>query len=77
MSKVITLAAINFCYIVGNQGIGIWVPQLVKSFGLTNLQVGFVAMSCFFLIASLLIIALHFMACIHEVSLPVDQAAGQ
>jgi MFS family permease len=40
--RVITLAAINFCYIVGNQGIGIWIPQVVKGFGLTNLQVGFV-----------------------------------
>ncbi|WP_158930502.1 MFS transporter [Acidisphaera sp. S103] len=40
--RVITLCAINFCYIVGNQGIGIWIPQLVKGFGLTNLQVGFV-----------------------------------
>jgi ACS family tartrate transporter-like MFS transporter len=40
--RVMTLAAINFCYIVGNQGIGIWIPQVVKGFGLTNLQVGFV-----------------------------------
>jgi MFS transporter, ACS family, tartrate transporter len=40
--RVITLAAINFCYIVGNQGVSIWIPQLVKGFGLTNLQVGFV-----------------------------------
>jgi ACS family tartrate transporter-like MFS transporter len=40
--RVITLAAINFCYIVANQGVSIWIPQLVKGFGLTNLQVGFV-----------------------------------
>ncbi len=40
--RVITLAAINFCYIVGNQGVSIWIPQLVKGFGLSNLQVGFV-----------------------------------
>jgi MFS transporter, ACS family, tartrate transporter len=40
--RVITLAAINFCYIVANQGVSIWIPQLAKGFGLTNLQVGFV-----------------------------------
>ncbi len=40
--RVITLSAVNFCYIVGNQGIGIWIPQVVKGFGLTNLEVGFV-----------------------------------
>jgi ACS family tartrate transporter-like MFS transporter len=41
--RVLALAAINFCYIVGTYGVGVWLPQLVKGFGLTNFQVGFVA----------------------------------
>lgn len=40
--RVLTLAVVNFCYIVGNSGISIWMPQVVKEFGLSNLQVGFV-----------------------------------
>jgi MFS transporter, ACS family, tartrate transporter len=41
--RVLALAAINFCYIVGTYGVGVWLPQLVKGFGLTNFQVGLVA----------------------------------
>jgi nitrate/nitrite transporter NarK len=55
--------------LVGPSVVG-WTRELTGSFTL-----GFVAMSCFFVIASLLIIALHFTARIHEVSLPVDLPA--
>jgi D-galactonate transporter len=41
--RVLTLALINFCYIVGNSGTSLWLPQVIKEFGLSNLQVGFVA----------------------------------
>jgi ACS family tartrate transporter-like MFS transporter len=41
--RVLILTAINFCYIVGTYGVGVWSPQLIKGFGFTNLQVGFVA----------------------------------
>ena len=61
---------------VGNRGglvgpsiVG-WPRELIGSFTL-----GFVAMSCIFVIASVLIILLHFVARIHEESLPVDQPA--
>lgn len=40
--RVLTLALINFCYIVGTFGVSVWLPQLVKSFGLSNSQVGWV-----------------------------------
>lgn len=40
--RVLTLAFINFCYIVGTSGIGLWMPQVIKEFGLSNLEVGFV-----------------------------------
>jgi MFS family permease len=41
--KVFVLAAINFCCIVGSIGIGIWMPQIIKSLGMGNSTVGFVA----------------------------------
>ncbi len=41
--RVLTLAAINFCYIVGTYGVSVWMPQVIKGFGLSNLAVGFAA----------------------------------
>ncbi len=40
--KVFTLAAINFCCIVGSIGIGMWLPQIIKGMGLASGAVGFV-----------------------------------
>ncbi|UOK36150.1 MFS transporter [Pseudomonas palleroniana] len=40
--KVFTLAAINFCCIVGSVGIGIWLPQIIKSQGISSGALGFV-----------------------------------
>ncbi|KPA99378.1 MFS transporter [Pseudomonas asplenii] len=40
--KVFTLAAINFCCIVGSIGIGIWLPQIIKGLGISNGMVGLV-----------------------------------
>ncbi|SCW85493.1 MULTISPECIES: MFS transporter [unclassified Pseudomonas] len=41
--KVFVLAAINFCCIVGSIGIGIWMPQIIKSLGMENSTVGLIA----------------------------------
>ena len=41
--KLFVLAFINFCGICGSLGVGIWLPQIVKGFGLSNLATGFVA----------------------------------
>ncbi len=41
--KVFVIAGIYFCYIFSSVGIGIWLPQIVKEFGLPNAQVGLVA----------------------------------
>ncbi|PVZ20533.1 MULTISPECIES: MFS transporter [unclassified Pseudomonas] len=41
--KVFILAAINFCCIVGSVGIGLWMPQIIKSMGWANSMVGLVA----------------------------------
>ncbi len=41
-SRVLLLALVYLGLIVGLYGVGLWLPQIVKKFGLTNLQVGFV-----------------------------------
>ncbi|MFF7709183.1 MFS transporter [Pseudomonas sp. NPDC007930] len=41
--KVFVLAAINFCCIVGSVGIGIWMPQIIKSLGMASGTVGLIA----------------------------------
>lgn len=37
---VFTLALINFCGIVGSLGVGIWLPQIIKQFGVEHSMVG-------------------------------------
>ena len=41
--RVFVLAAINFCCIVGSVGIGIWMPQIIKSLGVSSGTVGMIA----------------------------------
>jgi len=41
--RVFALAFINFCCIVGSVGIGIWLPQIVKGFGVSASTVGLIA----------------------------------
>ena len=41
--RVLMLAAVNFCSIIGSLGIGLWLPQIIKQLGLATSVVGFVA----------------------------------
>ncbi|MBV9826474.1 MAG: MFS transporter [Alphaproteobacteria bacterium] len=41
--RVVMLAAIQFGFTLGSYGVGIWLPQILKSHGLTNLTIGFVS----------------------------------
>jgi MFS family permease len=41
--RVLLLTAIQFGYTLGSYGIGIWLPQILKTHGLSNLAVGFVS----------------------------------
>ena len=41
--RVFLFALINFCGIAGSLGVGIWMPQIVKGFGLSYVMTGFVA----------------------------------
>jgi MFS family permease len=40
--RVFALAFINFCCIVGSVGIGLWLPQIVKGFGVSSSMVGLI-----------------------------------
>lgn len=39
--RVLLLGAIYFCLVIGLYGIGFWMPQVIKTFGLSNLETGF------------------------------------
>lgn len=41
--RVWLLAAILFCYIIGILGIGVWLPQILKSHNLSTTQVGWIS----------------------------------
>ena len=41
--RVLTLAVVNFCSIIGSLGIGLWLPQIIRQLGLETSVVGFVA----------------------------------
>jgi ACS family tartrate transporter-like MFS transporter len=41
--RVLVLTGIQFGYTLGSYGIGIWLPQILKTHGLSNLAVGFVS----------------------------------
>jgi MFS family permease len=41
--RVLVLTAICFAFTLGSYGVGIWLPQMLKGHGLSNLGVGFVA----------------------------------
>ena len=38
---VIQLGLVYFCLVVGLYGIGFWMPQVLQTFGLSNLAIGF------------------------------------
>ncbi len=52
---VFVFALINFCFIVGSLGVSIWMPQIVRGFGLSYVATGFVS-ALPYLIASFLML---------------------
>jgi MFS transporter, ACS family, tartrate transporter len=58
--RVLILTAIQFGYTLGSYGVGIWLPQILKTHGLSNLAVGFVsAIPYLFASAAMLVWAAH------------------
>jgi MFS transporter, ACS family, tartrate transporter len=41
--RVLTLAGVQFGFLVGSYGVGVWLPQILKQGDLTNLEIGFVS----------------------------------
>ena len=41
--RVLTLAIINFCSIIGSLGVGLWLPQIMRQLGLSAVEVGLVS----------------------------------
>jgi MFS transporter, ACS family, tartrate transporter len=40
--RVLTFAAVNFLSIIGSSGVGLWMPQIMRTFGFSVVQTGFV-----------------------------------
>jgi MFS transporter, ACS family, tartrate transporter len=58
--RVLILTAIQFSYTLGSYGIGIWLPQILKTHGLSNLAVGYVsAVPYLFASVAMLVWAAH------------------
>ena len=58
--RVLILTAIQFGYTLGSYGVGIWLPQILKTHGLSNLAVGFVsAVPYMFASVAMLVWAAH------------------
>ena len=45
--RVLILAAIQFGFLVGSYGIGIWLPQMLREGNLSNTRIGFVTSACY------------------------------
>ena len=40
--RVLVLAGVQFCFTLGSYGIGIWLPQIVKAYKFSNLEVSLI-----------------------------------
>jgi cyanate permease len=45
--RVLILAGVQFGFLVGSYGVGIWLPQIIKTAQMSNLKVGFVFSGCY------------------------------
>ena len=45
--RVLTLAVVQFGFIVGAYGVGVWLPQIIKAGRFSDLEVGFVTGGCY------------------------------
>ncbi len=54
--RVLVLALLYFCIVVGLYGIGFWMPQVIQTFGRTPLQIGFLV-AIPYLVAAIFMVA--------------------
>ncbi len=50
-ARIYILSLITFCFTVGSYGIGIWLPQILKGHGLSNVATGWVSAIPYFFVA--------------------------
>jgi ACS family tartrate transporter-like MFS transporter len=50
--RVLLLAAIQFGFVMGSYGIGIWLPQIIKLHGFGNVKIGFISAAPYVLAAA-------------------------
>ena len=46
-TRVLILAGVQFGFLVGSYGVGLWLPQMLKAGRLSNLEIGFVTSACY------------------------------
>jgi ACS family tartrate transporter-like MFS transporter len=49
--RVLTLGLLYFCIVIGLYGIGFWMPQVIQTFGLDSLKIGFLSAIPYFFAA--------------------------
>jgi ACS family tartrate transporter-like MFS transporter len=54
--RVLVLGLLYFCLVVGLYGIGFWMPQVIQTFGLTPLKIGFLTAIPYFFAAIAMVI---------------------
>jgi ACS family tartrate transporter-like MFS transporter len=54
---VLLLGVTYFCLVIGLYGMGFWMPQVIKTFGLSNLEVGLLAAIPYFIAAVGMVLA--------------------
>jgi sugar phosphate permease len=45
--RVIILAGIQFSFLVGSYGVGIWLPQMLREGNLTSIEIGLISSACY------------------------------
>jgi ACS family tartrate transporter-like MFS transporter len=55
--RVVELGVLYFCLVIGLYGIGFWMPQVLQTFGLSNLGVGFLTAIPYLIAAAGMVIA--------------------
>ena len=53
--RVLILSSVQFGFLVGSYGVGIWLPQIIKAGHLTDLEVGFVTSGCYIVASATMI----------------------
>ena len=54
--RVLILAGVQFGFLIGSYGVGLWLPQMLKAGHLSNIEIGFVSSGCYVLATASMIL---------------------